>query len=320
MSYASNRFDIYEIITNQIIFDLEQGVRAWVRPWNNSGGGFGTRPVNKDFKPYAGINVLILWMAAESRGYSNSCWMTFKQAADLGGKVRKGETGTKICYYQPAVNSREASEDGAETQRKAGFLKVYTVFNVTQIDGLPGQYAPKEVATVNVSKDGRIASADAFVEATKADVRIGGNSAFYAPAADYIQMPPLEAFSEAQGYYAVLMHELAHWTSGGKGSRLEREFGNKRWGDAGYAMEELVAELAAAFLCADLGLNLVEREDHSAYIASWLKVLKNDKRAIFTAAAHAQKAAQFLHDLQPKHANDDAPLDSSAEETPRLAA
>lgn len=319
MSSSANRFDIYETITNQIIYDLERGVRSWVQPWNNV-GGVGFRPVNKDFKAYSGINVLILWMAAEARGYTDACWMTFKQATDLGGKVRKGETGTKICYYQPAMNNAEAEEDGAETQRKGGFLKVYTVFNVAQIDGLPEQYKAKAPVPVIASEDGRIAHVDAFVDATKADIRIGGNSAFFSPSADYIQMPPIAAFKEAQGYYATLLHELAHWTKGGNGSRIERDFGRKRWGDEGYAMEELVAELAAAFLCADLGLNLVEREDHSAYIASWLKVLKNDKRAIFTAAAHAQRAAQFLHDLQPKHANDDAEGQEFTEETPLMAA
>jgi antirestriction protein ArdC len=143
----------------------------------------------------------------------------------------------------------------------------------------------------------RIAHAEAFFAATKADIRHGGDRAYYNVSGDFVQMPPFEAFRDPENYYATLAHECTHWTRHEK--RLERDFGRKRFGDEGYAMEELVAELGAAFLCADLSLTPGTREDHAAYIASWLKVLKDDKRAIFTAAAHAQRAADFLAGLQP---------------------
>jgi len=179
--------------------------------------------------------------------------------------------------------------------RTIPFLKAYTVFNVEQIDGLPAHYlARAEEAQAN--PDEQIAAAEAFVAATGATIGHGGNQAFYAPGPDRIQMPDFAAFRDAQSYYATLAHELTHWTRHER--RLDRDFGREKWGDAGYAREELVAELGAAFLCADLGLALEDRDDHAAYIASWLKVLRHDKRAIFQAAAHAQRAADFLHGLQ----------------------
>lgn len=163
-----------------------------------------------------------------------------------------------------------------------------------QIDGLPSHY--HALAQTETNPDQRLASAEAFFTALQADIRHAGNSAFYVPSQDFIQMPPFEAFRDAQSYYATLAHECTHWTR--HESRLDRDLGRKRFADEGYAREELVAELGAAFLCADLGLLLEDRADHAAYIASWLRVLKDDKRAIFTAAAHAQRAADYLHDQQ----------------------
>lgn len=175
------------------------------------------------------------------------------------------------------------------------FMKGYTVFNIEQIEGLPAHYyAP---AKSQLNPDQRIEAADAFFADTGADIRHGGSSAYYSPPEDYVQMPVFESFRDAESYYATLAHECTHWTR--HKSRLDRDFGRKRFGDEGYAREELVAELGAAFLCADLGLTLEDREDHAAYIGSWLKVLKDDKRAIFTAAAHAQRATDYLHGLQP---------------------
>ncbi|MGC2463219.1 MAG: zincin-like metallopeptidase domain-containing protein [Steroidobacteraceae bacterium] len=145
----------------------------------------------------------------------------------------------------------------------------------------------------------RIAVAESFAANTEATLRHGGNRAYYSVTDDYVQMPPFECFRDAESYYATLLHELTHYTR--HPSRLEREFGRKRWGDAGYAAEELVAELGAAFLCADLGVTAEPRDDHASYLASWLDVLKRDKRAIFTAAAHAQRAADYLHGLQSRH-------------------
>ena len=146
----------------------------------------------------------------------------------------------------------------------------------------------------------RIALAEIFFGNTGADIRHGGGRAYYNITSDFVQMPPFASFKDAESYYATLAHETTHWTRHEK--RLNREFGRKRWGDEGYAAEELVAELGSAFLSADLGITPEPREDHASYIANWLEVLKNDKRAIFTAAAHAERAAAFLHDLQPKPA------------------
>ena len=142
----------------------------------------------------------------------------------------------------------------------------------------------------------RLADADAFFASTGADIRHGGDRAYYAIEPDHVQVPPFECFADPEAYYATLAHECTHWTR--HPSRLDRDFGRKRWGDDGYAREELVAELGAAFLCADLGLELEPRADHASYIASWLEVLKGDRRFIFSAAAHAQRAADFLHRLQ----------------------
>jgi antirestriction protein ArdC len=184
---------------------------------------------------------------------------------------------------------------GEDLERQIPFLKGYTVFNIEQIEGLPAQYyAPAQAPLETVA---RIAKADAFFTATKATIRHGGNMAYYRQADDVIQMPPFEAFRDAESYYATLAHESVHWTK--HPSRLDRDLGRKRWGDEGYAMEELVAELGSAFLGSDLGLTPELREDRASYLANWLKVLKDDKRAIFSAASHAQRAADFLHGLQP---------------------
>lgn len=292
--------DLYQRITDQIIAELEKGVRPWMKPWSaeNTTGRI-TRPLRANGVPYRGINVLMLWSEAMDKGYSAPIWMTFKQALQLGGHVRKGERGSLVVFASKFTRTETDSESGEDTERNIPFLKGYTVFNVTQIEGLPAQYYPAPVAAPETMP--RIEAAETFVAATKADIRHGGGMAFYQMTNDFVQMPPFEFFRDAVSYYATLIHELTHWTR--HKARLDREFGRKRFGDAGYAMEELVAELGAAFLCADLGLTPDIRDDHAAYIASWLKVLKDDRRAIFTAASHAQRAADFLHGLQPPVAN-----------------
>jgi antirestriction protein ArdC len=185
-------------------------------------------------------------------------------------------------------------------------MKGYTVFNVEQIDGLPGQYY--QPAQPRLDPVARIERAESFFAATGAEIKHGGNVACYSVTHDHVRMPQFETFRDAESFYATLAHELTHWTR--HPSRLNREFGRRRGacprpragGDEGYAMEELVAELGSAFLSADLDLTPEVRTDHAAYIDSWLKALKHDKRAIFTAAGHAQRAADFLHGLQPLQA------------------
>lgn len=288
--------DLYQRITNRIVADLEQGVRSWLRPWNAGHmAGRISRPLRWNGQPYSGINVISLWGESVAKGYNAPIWMTFKQALELGGCVRKGEHGSLVVYADRFTKT-ETDESGSETEREIPFLKAYTAFNVQQIDGLPPHYYALAEPVLDPVQ--RIAHAESYFSETRADIRHGGDRAYYSVTDDYVQMPPFEAFRDPQSYYATLAHECTHWTRHGK--RLAREFGRKRFGDEGYAMEELVAELGAAFLCADLSLTPEPREDHAAYIASWLKVLRDDKRAVFTAAAHAQRAADFLNGLQPK--------------------
>jgi antirestriction protein ArdC len=251
------------------------------------------KPLRHNGLPYNGINILMLWGAAIEHGFISPCWMTFKQAKELGAHVRKGERGNPVVYAN-TITKKEEGADGSEEERTIPFMKGYTVFNVEQIDGLPDHYYTKPEPVIDPAQ--RIDHAEAFFAATEADIRHGGNSAHYALGSDHVQMPFFETFREPEAYYATLAHELTHWTRHPR--RLDRDFERKRWGDEGYAREELVAELGAAFLCADLALTPEAGEDHAAYIQSWLKVLNNDKRAIFTAAAHAQRAADFLHSLQ----------------------
>jgi antirestriction protein ArdC len=287
--------DVYSRITNKIIADLEQGVRPWFKPWHaEHAAGRITRPLRHNGIPYNGINVVMLWSASVAKGYACPLWLTFKQALELGGNVRKGEQG-ELVVYANSFKRTESDDTGAETEREIPFLKGYTVFNAEQCECLPAQYTAMAEAPA-LTPIQRIEAADRFFAATGADIRHGGTRAYYAEGSDHVQMPPFETFRDAESYAATLAHELTHWTKHDK--RLARDFGRSRWGDEGYAKEELVAELGSAFLAADLAITPEVRDDHAAYIASWLKVLKDDKRFIFSAASHAQRAVDFLHGLQ----------------------
>lgn len=287
--------DIYRCITDQIVAELEKGVRPWLKPWNaDHAAGRITRPLRANGIPYRGINVLMLWAAASECGYVAPLWLTYKQAQDLGGQVRKGEKGSLVVYANTITKTEQDEATGDEVEREIPFMKGYTVFNAEQVDGLPAHfYAVQQPALDPVA---RIEKAEAFFAATGADISESGNRACYNVTTDRVQMPPFVTFREPEAFYATLAHEMTHWTRHPK--RLDRDFGRKRFGDEGYAMEELVAELGAAFVCADLALMPAPREEHAAYIGSWLKVLKDDKRAIFSAAAHAQRAADYLAGLQ----------------------
>ena len=287
--------DIYQRITDTIVGQLEQGVRPWIKPWNaEHAAGRITRPLRACGQPYQGINVLALWASATAQGFCAPIWMTFKQAKELGGSVRKGEKGSPVVYASTLSRTETDESTGEESERQIPYMKGYTVFNVEQVEGLPAPfYAIAEAVQSTVE---RIEGAERYFSRTGAVVRHGGDQASYNVAADIVRMPPIEAFRDAESYYATLAHEMTHWTR--HPSRLGRDFGRKRWGDEGYAMEELVAELGAAFVCADLELATEPRDEHAAYIASWLKTLKNDNRAIFAAAAHAQRAANHLNALQ----------------------
>lgn len=285
------RVDIYAAVTSKLIAQLERGVRPWTQPWSSPGGG--ARPLRCNGRPYRGINVLMLWCEGQAKGYTSPYWLTFRQALEFDAHVRKGERGSMVVYADRYKRS-ESDDRGDTVEKEIPYLKVYTVFNAEQVVGLPEKFRTQPGEARPLIE--RVAAAEAFVAATHADIRHGGDAAYYVPSVDRIQMPAPAAFRDAQGYYATLLHELTHWTK--HASRLVREFGRCRFADAGYAQEELVAEVGAAFLCADLGIALEPREDHAGYLAHWLGVLKTDKRAIFQAAAHAQRAADFLHQLQ----------------------
>jgi antirestriction protein ArdC len=232
------RQDVYSRITDKIIGDLEHGVRPWLKPWNAEyAAGRITRPLRHSGIPYRGINVVMLWSAAMTKGYSAPLWMTFKQAQELRGHVRKGEAG-ELVVYADRITRTETNTKGEEVETAVPFLKGYTVFNVEQIDGLPAHYtATAEPPSLTPLQ--RIDAADRFFAATGADIRHGGARAVYSPASDHVQMPPFETFRDAESHAATLALELTHWTRHEK--RLARDFGRQRHGDEGYAREELVA-------------------------------------------------------------------------------
>lgn len=304
-THPAPRADVYTRVTDRIVFDLEKGVRPWLKPWSadHAADRLLLLPLRHNGVPYRGVNILLLWGDAIDKGYTRNIWMTYKQAEALGANVRKGEHGSLVVYAD-RFSKTEANEKGEEVERSIPFMKGYTVFNVEQIEGLPAHYAVPPAPRDESRALDLIAEAEAFFASTRASFRHGANRAFYAPAADFIQLPVPEAFRDAESYAATKAHELVHWT--GHGSRMAREFG-KRFGDHAYAFEELVAELGAAFLCADLGITPEPRPDHAAYLAHWLDVLKSDKRAIFSAAAHAQRAADYLHGMHGNAAKEEEP-------------
>lgn len=290
----TERTDIYERITDQIIQAIEIGTDKWTMPWHQSFG----LPINATTqKRYRGVNILNLWAIAMNKGYSSSLWATYAQWDSIGAQVRKGEKASLVVFWK--FFDREQQDDGetgneAEdtTNRRAAMARCYPVFNAAQVDGFRVPTLPEPLT------ERRNENAEAFFANTGADIRHGGGMAFYSPSTDHIQMPPYAVFESAVTYYSTLCHETCHWS--GAPSRLSRNLKN-RFGNEAYAAEELIAELGAAFLCADLGLASEPRPDHASYIDHWVRILKSDRRAIFTAASHAQQAADFLHSLQPQH-------------------
>ena len=292
MHETIERKDVYSRITEQIVAQLEKGVRPWVKPWNaEHAAGRITRPLRHNGEPYSGINILSLWMSAELRGFVAPIWMTFRQASELNAHVRKGEKGSLVVFANAITRTEHDDKTGEDIEREIPYMKGYTVFNVEQIEGLPEIYYVKPQATLD--SVARIDRAEKFFSSLNATIKHGGNRAYYAQELDYVQMPDFVAFKDAENYYGTLGHEIVHWSK--HPARLARDLGRKSWGDTGYAAEELVAELGSAFLCADLNIRQEPREENAAYIASWLKVLKSDSRTIFTAAAHAQRAADYLN-------------------------
>jgi antirestriction protein ArdC len=279
------RPSVYERVTESIVAELEKGVAPWVKPW--SGGGSAMMPYNATSqRRYSGVNVLLLWDAALSRGYRSCAWLTFRQAMGLGGHVKKGEHGCSIVYASSFTKSDTDAKTGEETEKRIPFLKSYSVFNIEQTEGLPSQVY--QVAEPKPLEDA-LEDVEAFIERIGADVRHGGDKACYMPGYDAIQLPDPGSFESAAHFYATSCHEHGHWS--GAESRLNRNL-TGRFGSEAYAAEELVAELTSAFLCASLSIPGKLR--HTEYLGNWLSILKEDKRAIFTAASKATEAAQFL--------------------------
>ena len=285
---ASEKPDVYTRVTSQIVNAIEQGVSNWRMPWHTS-GKFAFSPINvTSKKPYRGINTVCLWAAAQAKGYERGEWGTYQQWQERGAQVRKGEKATLVVFWKFA-NDTADSQDGDEPASNRGsrllFTRGYSVFNAAQVDG----YTAKPDADTPIEQ--RIERAEQFFHAINARVTHQGNRAFYSPADDTITLPPFAAFFTPTDYYSTRAHETGHWTA--KADRCNRELG-KRFGDSAYSIEELIAELTAAFTLAHLGLSSEPRPDHAQYIASWLRVLKADKRAIFTASSKAQQAADYM--------------------------
>lgn len=276
---------IYQQVTDSIIKQLEAGATPWVKQWNGSSSA-DHNAVSK--KGYNGINTLILAMSAAANGFKSTQWATYKQWLQLGGQVRKGTKGTTIIFYSP-VSGSKITADGTEKSYHY-VLKSYSVFNADQIDGYTPAAAP--VKTFN-----SIAALEALATDSGAIIKHGGDRAFYSPSEDFIQMPHKTDFTNEAAYYATLLHEMAHWS--GNATRLNRDLSG-RFGNEAYAAEELIAELSAAFLCAEYQIDGDLR--HAGYIASWLRILKNDNKAVFKAAALAQKSADYIKALATSEA------------------
>lgn len=281
---AQTTFDLHEHITNQIIKAIEAGCPPWRKPWTGSSKG-ASLPLRHNGEPYRGINILVLWSIASEKGYTSARWMTFKQAKDLGGNVRKGEKSTTVVKFGTVEK-----EDADGEEQKIPYAKGYRVFNADQIDGLPAEYydTPEPAADLGTEAD---PSLDAFFASTGAAIDTTDKPrAYYDIRADRVHMPPIATFHEAAGYYGTLAHELTHWT--GAAHRLARfeRFSDRK----AYAFEELIAEIGNCMLCVTLGLS-PDFAQSGAYIDGWLSAMKEDKRAIFRAASEAQKAVDFIY-------------------------
>lgn len=293
-----DKIDVYQAITDKLVAQLEAGASEFRMPWARSNVAL-HRPDNVlSKKRYKGINIVSLWCAAMERNYRSATWGTYRQWSERGAQVRKGEKGSMVVVYkeyEADPDPRNPDDDG-----KRLFARASWVFNAEQVDGYELPALPDMLGPID-----RIKAADDFIAGTGATIHHGGQRACYTPALDYIQMPDEGLFRDTDGsprnvnYYSTAFHELTHW-SGAK-HRLNRELRNK-FGDPKYALEELIAELGAAFLCGSLGLSHEPRKDHAGYVANWLQALKGDKRAIFTAASKASAAADYLETLaaQPR--------------------
>jgi len=271
---------VYKNVTDRILEELREGAAPWVKPW------VVTLPYNAvSQQSYSGINILLLWQSAQESSYEQSAWLTYKQAKELGGHIKKGEKATQIVYAATAKKKKKQEEDKEESYF---FLKNYAVFNIEQAEGLPPRLY-KNNKSRKQAKKGKSREVEAFLNKLPATVYFGGSRAYYHPTDDYVQLPIKASFNSYATYYATYLHELGHWT--GHQTRLNRDLTGK-FGTPSYAKEELIAEMTAAFLCAELGLKAELR--HAGYMESWIKLLEDDAKAVVRAASKAGKAAEYL--------------------------
>ena len=297
---SSSKFDVHQEITNRIVDALENAGEFQL-PWIANKAGSFARPVNvASRKPYNGVNIVSLWVSAQASQYPSNVWGTYRQWQDAGCQVRKGEKSSLVVFYKTFDVEQINDQTGQAEQAERMVARASWVFNAAQVDGFPlDQTDIPEQPSFDP-----IAQAEAFVKATGAVIEESGDKAYYVPSADIIRMPERRRFtgtattSAAEGFYSTLCHELTHWS--GSKARLSRDL-SARFGTEAYAMEELVAELGAAFLCGDLGLTPEPRLDHAQYIKNWLTVLKSDKKAVFTAASKASEASNWLMSLASNH-------------------
>jgi len=285
--------DLYQDVTDRIVAAIEAGTPPWVKPWSVSD----FRPRNaKTQRPYRGVNSVLLGLEADLRGFKQPQWLTFRQATELGARVRAGAQGTTVVFYKLTELPEQSADRTAIQYRTVPLLRSFTVFNVAQIDGLPESMTkPPEPAVWDAHVE-----AEALLYASGAEIHHGGDQAYYQRAKDIVHLPPRSSFAAAGDYYATALHELVHWT--GHETRCNRNL-TGRFGDDAYAVEELVAELGSAMLCAHCRID--GQLQHPAYLRAWLQVLKADKRAIFTASAKAQAGADFvLRTQQPAQAEE----------------
>lgn len=316
---ARTMADIQNDVTNRIIEALENGRAPWVRPWGqlrgsaNRGNPMPHNAVGGN--EYSGINLLLLGVAQDAKGYSSAGWLTFAQALKLGGNVRKGERGTRIIKVGKVVKTTEDSKTGEEKTRSMSFLKEFTVFNLEQCEKLPESITAPAFTPRPEALDLMRAGVAGIVRNNQVNLQHEGQRACYIPALDVIKMPDPACFKSLSHYEGTLLHELTHWT--GHPSRLKRDF-HGQFGSENYAKEELIAELGAAFLCAALGVD--GELQHADYIGSWLKVLKNDRKAIFQASSAARKASEYLQGIHQAATEEADQVEQAAQEEPQAKA
>ncbi|WP_246653002.1 MULTISPECIES: ArdC family protein [Rhizobium] len=290
-SSTATRADVYSRVTAEIIAAIEQGVGEWRAPWFHNGASI-ARPTNlASGKRYRGINVLALWAAGFAAGYDDGLWGTYKQWQDAGAQVREGECSTTVVLWREIQASRQADKEDDDDDHRRMFARAFSVFNIAQVNGYERPDTPV------LPEAERLGHAETFIANLSVKTEFGGSEAYYRPSADTVFMPPFSSFRDAASFYRVWLHECGH-ASGSK-HRLDRDLSG-RFGSAAYAAEECCVEILSGLVLADLGIAHHPRPDHAAYVASWLKVLKEDPKAIFTAASKAQQAADWMHAQQPQ--------------------